>query len=432
MELLFKKFLLTTVGAVLLSSNLLAQIEVLRSGVSTSLNAVCFVDTQYGWVVGDSATIIATTDGGQTWRKQYSPVDSVTFKDVVFVDRENGYIAGHFGTIIYTRDGGTTWNKGESGTFYDIYSLSFVTADTGWAAGSNIPTADRNGVILHTVDGGETWVKQLQTTRSFLPSTLFQSVSFSDSKTGWALGGPYFDNFSSTDIFFTSDGGSNWEKVGTISTPMWDLSIGRGDTLWSGGHVAAISIDGGRNWQYKVGGNVQFGNPRAVIALNGTKGWVLAKTLYFTLNSMDSLIDLIPNVNYPLREMDNFGEKHLWAVGRSGTIIKYVSNTVGVNLNETIQHSVRDYELFQNFPNPITHSTEIKFSINSSKIIKLMIFSITGKKIIQLESDQLNSGSYSYYWNTKDYWGRFVPSGVYIFILQVGNSTVGRKALLLR
>ncbi len=42
------------------------------TGQSIPLEALCFVDDEYGWAVGPLGTILATTDGGQTWKRQRS------------------------------------------------------------------------------------------------------------------------------------------------------------------------------------------------------------------------------------------------------------------------------------------------------------------------------------------------------------------------
>lgn len=44
----------------------------LSTGQQTPLHAVCFVDEQHGWAAGALGTILATQDGGQTWRRQRS------------------------------------------------------------------------------------------------------------------------------------------------------------------------------------------------------------------------------------------------------------------------------------------------------------------------------------------------------------------------
>jgi hypothetical protein len=40
------------------------------TGQSIPLEAICFVDDEYGWAVGPLGTILASTDGGRTWSRQ--------------------------------------------------------------------------------------------------------------------------------------------------------------------------------------------------------------------------------------------------------------------------------------------------------------------------------------------------------------------------
>lgn len=44
--------------------------EGLPTGQQVPLNAIQFIDDQYGWAVGDLGTILGTTDGGKTWTAQ--------------------------------------------------------------------------------------------------------------------------------------------------------------------------------------------------------------------------------------------------------------------------------------------------------------------------------------------------------------------------
>ena len=42
--------------------------EYQKSGTTSDLTAVSFVDHEYGWAVGENATILATLDGGINWK----------------------------------------------------------------------------------------------------------------------------------------------------------------------------------------------------------------------------------------------------------------------------------------------------------------------------------------------------------------------------
>jgi photosystem II stability/assembly factor-like uncharacterized protein len=113
--------------------------------VSTDLVSVFFIDASMGWAAGHGGVIIATTDGGQHWTKQfdgrqaadalvkyYEPLasgggnreaaaglaDAIRFResgpgrpflDIWFADKTHGYAVGAYNLIFTTVDGGRTW-----------------------------------------------------------------------------------------------------------------------------------------------------------------------------------------------------------------------------------------------------------------------------------------------------------------------------------
>jgi photosystem II stability/assembly factor-like uncharacterized protein len=63
------------------------------------------VDANTGTAVGDFGTILRTTDGGATWRRQFGGTLN-DFSGVSFVDANTGTVVGDFGTILRTNTGG--------------------------------------------------------------------------------------------------------------------------------------------------------------------------------------------------------------------------------------------------------------------------------------------------------------------------------------
>ena len=60
--------------------------------------------------------------------------NSGTFKSlnaVYLSDNNNGCIVGDSGTILRTTNGGTDWTPQQAGTFESLYSISFPDASTG-------------------------------------------------------------------------------------------------------------------------------------------------------------------------------------------------------------------------------------------------------------------------------------------------------------
>lgn len=81
----------------------------------STLTGLSFVDDRNGWAVGHDATIIHTTDGGQTWALQsFKPELLKPLHDVFFLDSTHGYAFGAFGLFFSTDDGGRTWSPVEA------------------------------------------------------------------------------------------------------------------------------------------------------------------------------------------------------------------------------------------------------------------------------------------------------------------------------
>ncbi|HIC89349.1 MAG TPA: hypothetical protein EYP04_08100, partial [Anaerolineae bacterium] len=136
-------------------------------GIS-EVHRLFFVNTNEGWLVGDSGYIQHTTDAGDSWANQTSGTSN-TLRDVVFVDADIGWAVGDGGVVLHTTDSGNTWMLQTSGTTRDLYTLYFRDASHGWIGGTCI--------ILRTEDGGETWTTEYSATCSDFVTGLYVSGS---------------------------------------------------------------------------------------------------------------------------------------------------------------------------------------------------------------------------------------------------------------
>jgi hypothetical protein len=96
----------------------------------------------------------------------------------------------------------------------------------------------------------------------------------------------------------------------------------------------------------------------------------------------------------------------------------------------------KGFELKQNYPNPFSVRTQIKYNVFAAAHITLDIYDINGKKVKTLVNEQKSIGSYSVYWDGSDDSGDAVRSGIYFYQLTfVQDSRVtreSRKLMLLR
>ncbi|MBZ0203085.1 MAG: SBBP repeat-containing protein [Ignavibacteria bacterium] len=104
--------------------------------------------------------------------------------------------------------------------------------------------------------------------------------------------------------------------------------------------------------------------------------------------------------------------------------IKY-SQAVGVYSNSDILP--RGYSLYQNYPNPYNPYTKIEFAIPLRSHVKITVYGITGKEIIELFDKDLEVGHYGI-----DFDGTALSSGIYFYSLVTEDFKETKKMLLIK
>ena len=83
---------------------------------------------------------------------------------------------------------------------------------------------------------------------------------------------------------------------------------------------------------------------------------------------------------------------------------------------------ITNYQLEQNYPNPFSQTTTIKFSIPKSQFVTLKVFDIQGNEIITLVNGKQAPGIYEV-----EFDGSNLTSGEYFYRLQVGDYSETKK-----
>lgn len=79
----------------------------------------------------------------------------------------------------------------------------------------------------------------------------------------------------------------------------------------------------------------------------------------------------------------------------------------------------------QNFPNPFSQTTEIRFALTQPTFTQLNVYTIQGQKVETLISNHMNAGKHAVLFDGSD-----LESGIYIYELKTENTTIRKKMVL--
>ncbi|MBK7105332.1 MAG: T9SS type A sorting domain-containing protein [Ignavibacteriae bacterium] len=157
---------------------------------------------------------------------------------------------------------------------------------------------------------------------------------------------------------------------------------------------------------------------------------------YFTMpvqiliktNLNDTLITAFNNLQNQTFTFEVDGIPENIELDPNNLILKTVTNITSIN--NTPQNF--DFNLEQNYPNPFNPVTTLKYSIpqnekRETSNVKILIYDVLGKEIKKLVNEKQSPGNYKI-----EFDGSSLPSGVYIYQLQVGNFLTSKKMILLK
>jgi len=101
------------------------------------------------------------------------------------------------------------------------------------------------------------------------------------------------------------------------------------------------------------------------------------------------------------------------------TLPKQYTNTENIILTK--------YNLSQNYPNPFNPTTLLNYSVKETGLVKIKVYDILGSEVAELVNETKEAGDHSVEFNASN-----LPSGVYIYTLQVNGYSASRKMLLLK
>jgi len=301
---------------------------------------------------------------------------------------------------------------------------------------SGVDANDDNQIGHATSSDGITWVKDsTNPVLSFINAGLWDNQEIIHPSVIWENGTfkMWYNGYGSGTqriLYATSPNGSDWTRYYTHpmlepgTTGSWDdnelgplsvIHVNNVYHMWYAGWNSAAeplfqigyakSYDG-IDW-YK-----STGNP--VLSPGGTTDW-------------DSVMIAIPVV---ISENDSF---RMWYGGYDG--FKFLTGhaispdtTTYTGLNARSNQSIpKNFQLYQNHPNPFNPITTIEFDLPNSAKVTLKIFNLLGEKVATLLSSDMLSGHHSTRWEARNY-----PSGIYYYQIQAGQYRNAKKMILIK
>ena len=427
-----KKILFFLFFSTFLTGNCLGQVYWLDhpSPTQKNLTKTLFVDSLYGWVIGDSGTIINTTNGGANWSVQTSNLYSSELQDITFISRTTGWILSYDSTYksfyIKTTNSGLSWVK----TYYPdtttiLKTIYFLNSQTGFVSGFS-------GNIYRTTDAGNRWENCYIDTTSCLYLFPKNDIYFINDLTGYACGGV----LDLQGIFVkTTNGGSSWFSMCVAAEPLNKimylgsnrLAIMGGD--YDLGSILAVSSNGGSNWAYEQTGC--FGNATGFSFRTPAEVWAaLSFSGKFAVN-LDSMKPGTPwqcfetPGNIAVSDVVFLSSSRGFAFGEGGRIFKYNENVIGLqNNNNTLP---TQSTLYQNYPNPFNPETIIEYYVSEPGSVEIAVYDVNGKEVRSFNEGFKRAGNFSLILNLNE-----LPSGVYFYSLYTGGKTMSKKMVLIK
>jgi len=386
--------------------------------------------------VGDSGTIIMTSDGGETWINQNSGT-GLDIVDISMVDGQYGWALAQeypvdtiltYGTdLIRTTNGGQSWFFDRRFDSFYYFAVEFTDSVNGLLAGSE-------GRILWTTNAGSSWALAAIDSPEFARWTIYR-FHFYDSLYGIAMGG----HFDVTGLVWkTTDGGRYWDPQRVAGEPIF------GGHFWDSTNILCVSgdIDVGSgmvrtsnacgNWLYTYLGI--WGQATSVAFRTPTEGWStlgFASTYMVTTDSGHTWTSMFTPDSSQVFDVVFLDSTTGFIVGNYGTVFRYTGPPTSVQQNDWTQPG--GFVLRQNYPNPFNPTTTIQYTLAEQSAVEISVVDLAGREVARYDRGIQTPGQHQIVFEANT-----MASGVYFCNILIGPTRGGVsysrsiKMLLLR
>ncbi len=390
---------------------------------------------------------------GDTLKMWYAGNDlSISFRN----DLSIGY-AWSLDGINWTRYGGNPIMAGRSGKWDDVGVSTPVVIQDGdtlrmWYQGvTDVGTAPGKTVGYATSTDGINWNRLDAPVLQGGPAGAWDDkflIAETVTKEGdtfkmWYSGGTgtfqVNDRFSTG--YATSTDGIHWTKYDdpSTTTPPFQFS----DPVLPRGGPGAL--DERRAWSAKVlqtalgyemwyAGEVVSGLPQDIMYANSTDGIGWTK---YTGNPVLKVRTGWAGETVPGSVILDGDQYRMWFTGFQGNFpfsgrIGYASASVATAVEGPSPGIPAGFTLHQNYPNPFNPETRIRYALPKPGQVVLQVLNVLGQEVRTLVNESKPAGTFDVVWDGQDNAGHRIPSGVYLYRMQVGVRVESRRMLLVK
>lgn len=453
-------------------------------GTNKTLASLYFINQNTGWAVGTDGYICKTTNGGQNWTNQVNNI-YYNLLSVFFINENTGFICGDSGTILKTTNSGINWIPKSSNVTTWLNSVYFINSNTGWIVGGNY----NGGVssILNTINGGESWHPQSSPVTSWLADVIFvnsdtgwtcgrNGIILKTTSGGFIIPNPpellsppngsININTTPTLVWNTSPY-TNYYKVLVSTNSNFTIILDSATVSTNYYNIPAGKLQLGYTYFWKVNASNTFGTspwssiwsfstgqfPDAPVLISPPNGaFITSLTPTLVWNPLTNImhykiqISTLPNFlvitdsatvtnsqySVPSGKL-TLNITYFWRVNATNTfgagpwsnVWNFTPYTTDIKLINTEIPEV--YKLYQNYPNPFNPETKIKFDLPEKSKVKLILFDLLGRNLLELVNTELYGGVYEYILNCKN-----LNSGIYFVQMQTNKYNNTIRIILLK